>query len=275
MWDKITAYLLPSSALSATDVFSFKSNAYDRVWTAVFRNEDWLESCSTKDVNIVLIGTDLDIISGLTINKAQPRLVLAAFDRRGELQYENDLLHLSLRGVTPGLKEHQLERLTLAVSRLDVPEVLGQDFYYLFSSREQEIQTKYCYWKDPEKKTRTLCSQNIRGINGPITQIQNLRPIFLLNLPATQTLPDSSEYSNSDSVQFMFRCFGGPSFWTGRPPLVDVVLSEGWEQSQLEYTFQGFTFKDERYKEYDRQCTDWISVAELESGQKCAAIITL
>ena len=127
-------------------------------------------------------------MSGLTINKAQRRLVLAAFDRRGELQYENNLLHLSLRGSTPGSKEHQLERLTLAVSRLDVPEILGQ------------------------KKIRTLCSQDIRGIDGPITQIQNLRPIFLLSLPATQTLPNRSECSNSDPVQFMFRCFGGSSF---------------------------------------------------------------
>ena len=97
--------------------------------------------CSAKDVNIVLMGADLDIMSGLTINKAQPRLVLTAFDRHGDLQYENDSLHLSLRGGTPGSKEHQIERLTLAVSRLDVPEVLGQDFCYIFSSREQEIQT--------------------------------------------------------------------------------------------------------------------------------------
>ena len=164
-------------------------------------------------------------MSGLTINKAQPRL----------------------RGGIPGSKEHQLERLTLAVSRLDVPEVLGQDLCYLFSGSEQEIKTKYCYWRDPEKKIRTLCSQDIRGIDGPITHIQTLRPISLLNLPPTQTLPDSSECSKSDPVQFTFRCFGGLSFWTGRPPLVDVVLSEGWEQSQLEYTFQSFTFKDKRY----------------------------
>ena len=148
------------------------------MWTAVFRNEDWLESCSAKDANIVLIGVDLDILSALTMNNAQPRLVLTAFDHRGELQYENELLHLSLRGGTPGSKEYQLEQLTLAVSRLDVPEVVGQDFGYLFSSRKQEIQKKYCYWRDTGKNIRTLCSQNIRGIDGPITQIQNLRPII-------------------------------------------------------------------------------------------------
>ncbi|KAF2626147.1 hypothetical protein BU25DRAFT_472378 [Macroventuria anomochaeta] len=220
VWDEITAYLLPSSALNATDVFDFKSNAYDRVWTAVFRNEDWLESCSAKDVNIVLIGADLDILSGLTVNKAQPCLVLAAFDRCGELQYKNDLLHLSLRGGTSGLKEHQLEQLTLA--------------------------------------------------------IQNLRPIFLLNLnPPTQTLPDSSESPSSDPVQFIFRCFGGPSFWTGRPPLVDVVLSEGWKKSQCEYTFEGFTFKDKKYRQCHRQDTDWTSVAKVESGQDCSVIETV
>jgi hypothetical protein len=275
VWDKITAYLRPSSALNATDVFGFKSNAYDRVWTAVFRTEDWLESCSAKDVNIVLIGADLDILSGLTMNKAQPRLVLAAFDRRSELQYENDLLHLSLRGGTPGLKEHQLEQLTLAVSRLDVPEVLGRDFCYLFF-KQQGIQTKYCYWRDPEKKIRTLCSQDIRGVDGQITQIQNLRPILLLNLnPPTQTLPDSSESPSSDPVQFVFRCFGGPSFWTGCPPLVHVMLNEGCKNSQWEYTFEGFTFKDEKYRQCHCQGTDWNGVAEVESGWDCSVIRTL
>jgi hypothetical protein len=111
----------------------------------VFKTEDWLESHSAKDVNIVLIGADFDILSGITINKVRPRLLLAAFDHRGELQYKDDLLYPSLRGGSPGLEEHQLEQLTLPVSRLDVPEVLGQEFCYLFSSREQEIQTKYCY----------------------------------------------------------------------------------------------------------------------------------
>ncbi|KAF1347259.1 hypothetical protein EJ07DRAFT_160398 [Lizonia empirigonia] len=170
VWDKITAYLLPSSALNAASVFSFKSNAYDRVWTAVFKNEGWLESYCGKDVNIVLIGADLDLLSGITTDKAQPRLVLAAFDRCGELQYEENLLHSSLRGGSLGLKDHQFKHLSLA--------------------------------------------------------------------------PDSS--SSSEPVQFIFRCFGGSSFWTGRPPLVDVVRSEGWELSQGEYTFQGFTFKDRK-----------------------------
>ncbi|KAF1357326.1 hypothetical protein EJ07DRAFT_157641 [Lizonia empirigonia] len=263
VWDKITAYLLPSSALNAASVFSFKSNAYDRVWTAVFKNEGWLESYCGKDVNIVLIGADLDLLSGITTDKAQPRLVLAAFDRCGELQYEENLLHSSLRGGSLGLKDHQFKHLSLAVSRLDVPEVLGQDFSYLFSTR-QELQTKYCYWRDPERRVRTLHPQDIRGIDGPITQIQNLRPIFLLNLnPPTQFQPDSS--SSSEPVQFIFRCFGGSSFWTGRPPLVDVVRSEGWELSQGEYTFQGFTFKDRKYRQYNRQYTDWVGLAELES----------
>ncbi|KAF2632993.1 hypothetical protein BU25DRAFT_406266 [Macroventuria anomochaeta] len=162
------------------------SRAYDSVWNAIFKDEDWLKSDSAKDTDIVLIGADLDILSGSTTNGARPHLMLAAFDRHGDLQYEDDLLRSSLRGSSLGLEEHQLEyqleQLTLAVSRLDVPEVLGQDFCYLFSRREQGIQTKYCYWRDPEKKIRNLCPQDIRGIDGPITQIQNLWPIFLLNL---------------------------------------------------------------------------------------------
>ena len=109
------------------------------------------------------------------------------------------------------MEEHQLEQLTLAVGRLDVPEVLGNDFRYLFSYVEQKMQTKYCYWKDPEKKIRYLRSQDIRGIDGPVMQTQDLRPIFLLSLdPPTQNLPASSEslgLARCDSnkpVQFIF-----------------------------------------------------------------------
>ncbi|KAF1924625.1 uncharacterized protein M421DRAFT_402062 [Didymella exigua CBS 183.55] len=275
VWDNITTWLLPSSALIAAKIFNFESNAYDQVWTAVFKNERWLESHCAQDAKMVLIGTDLDILSGPTTDKAQPRLVLATFDGCGELQYKDDLLSASLRGGIPSSEGYQLEQLTLAVSRLDVPEVLGQDFCYLFSSREEDIQTRYCYWKDPEKRIRTLCSQDIRGIDGPITQLQNLRPVFLLNLdPPTKIMSDSSEPSSSDPVQFIFRCFGGSSFWAGDPPLVDVIRSEGWELSQRECTFQGFTFRVGKYREYDRQYTDWTSVAEMESGQKCTAITT-
>ncbi len=59
-----------------------------------------LASHSAKDVNIVLIGTSLVILGGITTSKAQPLLVLAALGRRGDLQYKMDLLQLSLRGAT-------------------------------------------------------------------------------------------------------------------------------------------------------------------------------
>lgn len=270
LWDEITAYLLPSSALSAVDAFKVKPSAYDKVWTTVFRSEDWLESDSATDANIVLIGADLDILSGITIDRARPRLVLAAYDRRGDLQYEDDILRSSLRGSSLGLEEHQFE-LTLAMSRLDVPEVFGKDFRYLFSYGEQGIQTKYCYWKDPKKKIRTLHSQDIQGIDGSITQTKSLAPIFLLNLNSPTELSSSIR---SGPVQFIFRCFGGPSFWTGCPPLVDVILDENWEQNQQEYTFKGFTFKDKKYQKYHRQDTNWIGVAEVETRQNCAVIET-
>lgn len=58
-------------------------------------------------------------------DKSRLRLVLAAFDRRGDLQCLDDLLHSSLQGGSISLEEHQLEQLTLAVSRLDVPEMVS------------------------------------------------------------------------------------------------------------------------------------------------------
>ncbi|KAL1598067.1 hypothetical protein SLS59_007077 [Nothophoma quercina] len=206
---------------------------------------------------------------------------MAVFDRQGDVQYERDLLSSCLRGDLLDSDEHQSDRLILVKSRLDVPELMGNDFSYLFSDGDQGIQTKYCYWGDPEKKIRNLHAQNIRGIGGAITRMENLKPIFLLNLnPPTQFAPNDPESpslrrrSSSVPVQFIFRCFGGSSFWTGCPPLVDVMVAEGEESGPWERTFEGFTYKDERYNTYHRNDTDWVRVAELESRQRCNEIET-
>ena len=39
VWDKINAFLFPSSALNAASVSNFESCAYDRVWNAVFKTK--------------------------------------------------------------------------------------------------------------------------------------------------------------------------------------------------------------------------------------------
>jgi hypothetical protein len=144
------------------------------VWNDVFKNKDWLESNRATDTNVVLIGANLDILSGITTTHTRPHLMLAAFKSRGGLQYKDDFLRSSLQESFLGLEEHQLQyqlkQLTLAVSRLDVPKVLGQDFCYLFSRRELGIQTRYYYYGDPERRIRTLCSQDVQGINSPITR---------------------------------------------------------------------------------------------------------
>ena len=103
---QVLAVSMPYKGLCAV-VPSMPSScrAYDRAWNAIFRNEDWLESDSAKDTNIVLIGADLDIRSGITMNGARPHLILAAFDHRGELQYEDDLLRSSLQGYACRISE--------------------------------------------------------------------------------------------------------------------------------------------------------------------------
>ena len=73
--------MLPSSALTAADIFKFTSCAYDRVWTAVFAREDWLTSDSAEGANIVLIGVNLDMLSNNEETTVPPRLVMAVFDR--------------------------------------------------------------------------------------------------------------------------------------------------------------------------------------------------
>jgi hypothetical protein len=265
LWIKITSHLPSTSAVNAAEVFKFEPKAYDRVWNAVFKTERWLHSAGAQHANIVLIGVDLDILSNLKKTSARAHLMLTAFDRDGDLQYEDDHLHSSFRGVYNGLGEAQLEQLALTIGRFDVPEVLGKDFRYLFSGNGQQLQTKYCYWKDPRKRITTIKTQDIRGIGGPITKFKDLDPIFLLNLQPPAQL---HEYrAGGTHEQFIFRRFGGSSFWTGCPPLVNVIRED--QMRTGEYTFKGFTFNDKRFEEYDRQKTDWVEVAETETGYKC------
>ncbi|KAF2632446.1 hypothetical protein BU25DRAFT_418126 [Macroventuria anomochaeta] len=174
---QVLAVYMPSKGLcTILPSMPSLSRAYDRVSNAIFKSKDWLTSDSAKDTDIVLIGVDLDILSGITTNGARPHLMLAAFDRRSDLQYEDDFLCSSLHGSSLGLEEHQLEyqleHLTLVVSRLDVPEVLGQDFCYLFSSREQGYKQSVAVGEIQRKRFELYARRT--SVDGPITQIQNI-----------------------------------------------------------------------------------------------------
>ena len=250
IWDEITSYLPPLLALYAAEMFNFQPRAYDKVWSAIFKSDQWHESCGAEYANIVLVGTDLDILSGTRTNSARPSLVLTAFDRAGDLQYEDDLLRSSFRGTYTGPGEYHLEQTVLTIGSFDVPEVFGKDFRYLFSRDGQQLQTKYCYWKDPSKKIRTLKGQDIRGIGGQITEVNDLDPIFLLNLhPPVQCIPAYFPLRLNSTVtpeQYIFRSFGGSSFWTGHPYLVEPIYGD--RTGSGEYVFNGFTFKDKKYE---------------------------
>jgi hypothetical protein len=273
LWDEITSYLPSLSACNAASAFNFQSHAYDRVWSMVFKTEAWHESTAGQDSNIVLIGTDLDILSSTQGTSVRPRLVLAVSDHAGDLQYNDDLLCSSLCATYQGPGEYELEQLAITVGRFDVPEILGKDFGYLFAKNEKNnLETKYCYWRDPKKKFRTTQRQDIRGIGGTITEAEDLEPIFLLNLrPPARSYPENLMprpcRAGNVPEQFIFRNFGGPSFWTSYQPLVDVIV--GHQSETGEYAFDEFIFTNDKYEGYRRQHVDWNKVAEANSGYNC------
>jgi hypothetical protein len=272
LWDEVTSYLPCLSASNAAKAFKFTLQAYDKAWSAVFRTEEWQECNSSKGAVILLIGADLDILGGAVKNPTRLHLVLMAIDRAGDLQWESNLLRSSLCRTYSGPGEYQLEQLTLTVGNFDVPEIFGEDFRYLFSKDEEQLQTKYCYWNDPEKLIRVVEQTSIRGLGGVITEARDLCPIFCLHL-----YPPKRRYQESDlsrprfmPEQFIFRSFGGYSFWTGRPPLVDVIL--GPKSDAGEYIFEGFTFRNDEYENLRYKNTEWEKVAEAESGHDCTMI---
>lgn len=249
---------------------------YERVWSAVFQTKLWADSAAAASASIVLIGADIDLFEGVGPMQTQACLLLTAFDRTGDLQYEEDLLSSSLRGPYNSFREAVSNDVRLTVGRFDIPEILGGDFSYLFSPEHPRLQTKYCYYNDPQKKIRTVGAEDIRGIGGVISRMEDLQPIFLLNLhPPHCWKPEHSQtlYDHDEPEQFIFRSFGGPSFYTGISPLVDVMY--GKKLANGENMFDGFTFINAQHESYNRKEQDWMKLAEQESDEDCTTISTL
>jgi hypothetical protein len=193
-----------------------------------------------------------------TRTPARPHIVLAVWDHNGDVQYQD--LGESLRGTYDDSSMSKLDELDLTVSSLTVPEIDADDCRYLFSKTENGLQTKYCYWNDPERSIRTLESKHILGIGGSIKNVEKLKPIFLLELEAPSI--NWPEFVPKDTTelkteQFIFRFFGGVSFYEGKPPLVDVMYGSG-------ELFHGFKFRDARYNDCDRELMDWRALAQEE-----------
>jgi hypothetical protein len=243
---------------------------YERVWNAVFHTRQWLNSGAATSANIVLIGADLDLFENADPKSKRAQLLLTAFDSTGDLQYEESLLSSSLRGLYNSPEKAVSNELELTIGRFDVPEILGKDFRYLFSENHSVLQTKYCYYNDPHKRIRTVGPHDIKGIGGEISKVEDLEPIFLLNLypPNQEQKHTQTWYGPDEPEQFIFRNFGGPSFYTGDPPLIEGMKSENGDK------FNGFTFIKAHHESYRRKERDWVTLAEQASHKDCRIITT-
>jgi hypothetical protein len=260
-WDLVTGYLSPATAVELMKLMDRERQPYDIVWDRIFEKEEWANKAYDEhEANIVMFGTDLDKLKD---SSAQLHIVLAINDRSGDVQYEKQLLESSLKCPS------KLEKLDLTMSSFQVPEIDGDDFSYLFSTHENGLQTKYCYWGDPEKKIRTLNSENILGIDGPLRNVRELKPIFLLDLePPIHSFPSyfpsirAGRTPVCKTEQFIFRFFGGVSFDEGIVPLVDVLRKPG--ESEVKSLFAGFTFLNPEHSKLDREETNWRQLAKVQ-----------
>jgi hypothetical protein len=214
-----------------------------------------------------LFGADLDELSAgdsikRTRRSLKPHIVLAIYDRSGNVQYEK--FGESLRGTYSKPSMSNLEKLDLTVGSFIRPEIDAgdfDDFSYLFSETPNGLQTKYCYWNDPDRSIKTLDSKHILGIGGPIEDVEELKPIFLLDLePPRINWPDSfpKDTTKFTTEQFFFLLFGGFSFEEGKLPLVNVMLRP------LEIPLDGFTFRNPNHNELDPVIADWRTLAKRE-----------
>jgi hypothetical protein len=231
IWDIVTSHLPSCSACNVAKVFGFTISAYDKVWSSIFMLEDWHECPAGQGADIVLIGADLDIL-GSVYSPNRPHVVLAVFDRGGDLQWEEERFRLSFGKNYNGPGVYELEHLTLTIGNFDVPEIYGQDFRFLFSQSTNHLHTKYCYWGDPRKTISTVARQDIRGVGGVITTLEDLDSIFLLHLhPPLQRRPryfPPSVQSYIIPEQFIFKKMSvvKVSNFTLAVSQVDVIFGE-------------------------------------------------
>jgi hypothetical protein len=249
LWDTISSYLprepAPDAANYAATWISNESEAHTKVWGAIFKNDKWLKKAIELHGHPVLIGADLDILSGAKKSSRRPKLVLAVLSSYSDCV---STLRVQPGWVPPGggYKEIQLEKATLTVNDFSILSTFNsKDFRYLFSQNKQgKIETKYCYYDDPKKKIQILQPENIRGIGGQITEAQDLSPIFILRFKRNETWEDDEEY--------IFSNLGG---WDN---IIEYIFDEeGFTQS--------IRFSNSKFEELRHRDTDWVKVAEEEA----------
>lgn len=264
----ITSYLPAVSAFRAMETLGFRPTAYDRLWHSIFRSDEWLETDAVQRADIVLIGTDLHDLARPEKTLKRPHIALVVFDQSGDVQNDHDKFVRSIRGTFDGHAMSHLELLDVTVGRFDVPEVYRNDFGFLFEKQRNGLKTMYCYYGDPRKEISLVSPGNVRGIDGAITDITRLRPIFLLSLDiATHRPPTHCEELEAPQNgypprQFIFRNFRGCSFDEGTPPLVEVITKGQFCNGR--HVYDAFRFKHAKYADCDRQHTDWNAIARAE-----------
>jgi hypothetical protein len=109
-------------------------------------------------------------------------MVLVAGDREGNLHHEKSLFFDSLQKYEYNKDGDLLFDcgITLNITQVltDCEEIEMRNLRGLFPRKE--LQTKYCFWDDKERKLRT--TKHPVGIGGEITKRKNITPICCLKL---------------------------------------------------------------------------------------------
>jgi hypothetical protein len=153
-----------------------KERSHDKVWGTIFRNYDWLEQLTKKDLSVLVFGHDLKIIRSRTIF-TRPRVFnLALFYQRTPRTNQHSwkdqadihrFLIDSLRGKEnendPCLWNIQYGKHTI---RLRIPNMVHRvpEPETLFAVGEQGLRSIYLYWANDRKQFRDLSPDSIVGV---------------------------------------------------------------------------------------------------------------
>ncbi|KAF2008349.1 hypothetical protein BU24DRAFT_415983 [Aaosphaeria arxii CBS 175.79] len=264
--NEITKYLPNSAVLNFLEATLDPAPEPLKIWNRIFNdNGEWLDyAVANHNVQPVLLCGNFQ--------KRSPYIILCLMDWTGDLQDEKEIFKKSLRTYkkdkkTGLLKFKQtskgkaLKRKGLKLRVIGLQDEWGdEDFnmsdweaHRLFShtTSGDKLSLKYCLWTDTDRRIRTVKKNDIRGINGTITEIKDLAPIFTVNLPIT---PDKGP------LELVFS-WGASARGLGVTKVHMDDKMHYYEQPLVDH----WTFTRELYSENRYRIKDWTRVHEQDA----------
>ncbi|KAF2018523.1 hypothetical protein BU24DRAFT_408426 [Aaosphaeria arxii CBS 175.79] len=261
--NEVTKLLPNSSFLDFLEATPSRAPEHSKIWNRIFNdNGKWLDYAVTHhNVQPVLLCSDF--------KKRNPYIILCIMDYGGDLCYDEENFKKSLRPYkkdkntgllkfkrtsikqTSGKRKSRWRGLTLRVFGMysEVAYTSDWESHRLISQKtEDTLGLQYCFWTDTDRKIQTVQRNEIRGIDGTVTRIKDLAPIFTVNLPIC---PDKGP------IEIVFA-------W-GNIKVVEPHQSNNFRNYYGVELVDYWTFTFPHYKENRYRIKDWTRVHEQDA----------